>query len=271
MSVDRYSRQGFLGKNSNEQISKCRVAVIGLGGGGSHIVQALAYLGFMDFLLCDPDIVEESNLNRLIGATLEDVINRTPKVDVAERLIRSIQPNAKIVKIQKKWQTNPEELKFGDLIFGCLDGYGERQQLEAFSRRFVIPYIDIGLDVHIVEDEAPQMAGQVILSMPDEACMWCMGYLSDEKIGKEAAKYGHAGPRAQVVHANGVLANTAVGLAIDLITDWTKSLRKPQYLLVHSNTGVVKQHPRLEILLKNNHECPHFKRDGVGDLKLVPV
>lgn len=36
MSGDRYSRQSFLGENSDTAISDCIVGVVGLGGGGSH-------------------------------------------------------------------------------------------------------------------------------------------------------------------------------------------------------------------------------------------
>src|ERR1700730_12183464 len=35
-----------------------------------------------------------------------------------------------------------------DVIFGCVDSYRERDELERFMRRFLIPYIDIGMDVH---------------------------------------------------------------------------------------------------------------------------
>jgi tRNA A37 threonylcarbamoyladenosine dehydratase len=41
MSVDRYSRQSFLGPDAEARIPRCTVGVVGLGGGGSHIVQQL--------------------------------------------------------------------------------------------------------------------------------------------------------------------------------------------------------------------------------------
>ena len=45
------------------------------------------------------------------------------------------------------------------------------------------------------------LAGQVILSMPGEACMWCMGFLDDEKMAFEDQRYGDAGDNPQVVWA----------------------------------------------------------------------
>ena len=61
-------RQSFLGANSEEAFSKCHAAIIGLGGGGSHIAQQLAHLGVGNFVLFDPDHVEKTNLNRLVGS-----------------------------------------------------------------------------------------------------------------------------------------------------------------------------------------------------------
>jgi molybdopterin-synthase adenylyltransferase len=42
---ERYARQSFLGPKSKEVFKNCRVCIIGLGGGGSHVVQQLAHIG----------------------------------------------------------------------------------------------------------------------------------------------------------------------------------------------------------------------------------
>jgi molybdopterin/thiamine biosynthesis adenylyltransferase len=69
----RSVRQSFLGDNSDDALQHLRVAIVGLGGGGSHIAQQLAHLGVGQFVLVDPDRIEESNLNRLVGGTVADV------------------------------------------------------------------------------------------------------------------------------------------------------------------------------------------------------
>src|SRR5262249_22761740 len=84
MQSERYIRQSFLGSDAEDKIANCRVAVIGLGGGGSHVVQQLAHIGFKRYVLYDGDIVEESNLNRLVGAKLTDVKAETPKLHIAK-------------------------------------------------------------------------------------------------------------------------------------------------------------------------------------------
>src|SRR5689334_16481980 len=100
---ERYKRQSFLGPVSDEVFRTCIVALVGLGGGGSHLGQQLAHIGVGNFLLIDPDVVEESNLNRLIGAAPEDSVKSSRKAEVAKRLIQNINPQANVKTITKKW------------------------------------------------------------------------------------------------------------------------------------------------------------------------
>ena len=260
---ERFSRQTFLGPVAELSIVNYRVGIVGLGGGGSHIAQQLAHVGFLNYALFDNDTVEASNLNRLIGGTHADVKKRTAKIEVGARLIKSVNPVAQIEKIASRWQDASDSLRACDIIFGCVDSYAERRDLEIVTRRYLIPYVDIGLDVHQSGNEPPRMAGQVILSMPGELCMSCMGFLNKTNLEREAERYGVAGPRPQVVWANGVLASNAVGVAIDLITDWTQSLRSPVYLSYDSNTCVVQPHKRLQYV--KDMKCPHFPLSNLGD------
>lgn len=258
----RVSRQSFLGQNAEHQITSVRLGIIGLSGGGSHVAQQTAHVGFSDYVLFDSDIVELHNLNRLVGGTLADARARRMKVDVAERIIRGLNGNATVAKHKMRWQENPAPLRSCDLIVGCVDSFNERRELEAFCRRHLIPYIDIGLDVHNAGDEPPRMAGQVILSMPGDVCMWCMGFLTDRSVELEAAAYGDAGPRPQVVWANGVLASIAVGILVDLVTDWTKSLRSACYLSYDANIAKIHPHKRLDFL--RECKCNHYPLNQVG-------
>ncbi len=260
--TDRYSRQSFLGSDSQQRIANAVVGVVGLGGGGSHIVQQLAHIGFQHYVLYDPDEVESSNLNRLVGATEADVQAALSKIAVAQRLIGGIQPQAGITAHPKKWQDEPVPLRCCDLIFGCLDGALNRRDLEAMARRYLIPYIDIGVDVHQAPDEPPLMAGQVALSMPGDLCLQCMGILNQQVLATEGRRYGDAGPNPQVIWANGVLASTAVGLAIDLLTDWSQQLRRSMYLEYVGNESIVRPSPRMRYAPE---ACMHYALIQVGD------
>jgi len=258
---DPFSRQSFLGENSQSRIEQTIIGIAGLGGGGSHIAQQLAHLGFLNFVIYDGDHVESSNLNRLVGATEGDVINKTPKIEIARRLISGIRPTARIQAIQSTWQESPNPLKSCDLVFGCVDGFDQRRQLEATARRYFIPLIDIGMDVHATEEGQPVIAGQVILSMPGHSCMHCMGFLNESNLAKEAGNYGDAGINPQVVWSNGLLASTAVGLAVDLITDWSKSLRGSVYLSYRGNSHSLTEDPTFAYAPK---VCKHYLLKDIG-------
>jgi hypothetical protein len=98
----------------------------------------------------------------------------------------------------------------------CVDSIGCRSELEAFARRFLIPLIDIGMDVHESSGEF-SICGQAMLSMPGKPCMRCMGLVTDERLAEEAARYGAAGRKPQVVWPNGTLASIAVGFFMKLV------------------------------------------------------
>jgi hypothetical protein len=259
----RYERQSFLGEDSQSKISEIKIGIVGLGGGGSHIVQQLAYLGFKNYVLFDYDKVDETNLNRMVGASLEDVKNGTKKVDVAERIIKALHSDANIKKIEDNWMNTPEFLQECDIVIGCVDSYIGRRDLELECRRYLIPYIDIGMDVHhSYKSEAPSLVGQIILSMPGDLCMTCLGFLTEENLAKEAAKYGNAGGRPQVVWSNGILASQAIGIIVDLVTGWTgKNVITPYYAF-DGNAGVLMIHPRLKYVTGS---CTHFSLQQIGN------
>ena len=146
-----------------------------------------------------------------------------------------------------------------------MDSYKGLKELEIACRRYLMHYIDVGMDVH--GKERPVIGGQVILSSPGQLCMRCMGFLTDEMLAAEAALYGNAGSRPQVVWPNGVLASTAVGLAVELVTGWTRRPLSHAYLVYNGNGATVTE--SVTLLNLNITTCPHFSDDDVGDP--VPV
>lgn len=266
---NRYDRQSFLGKDSERIFATVRVGVFGLGGGGSHVVQQLAHLGIKNFTICDPDKVEDTNLNRLVGATRADAENATPKVEIAKRMIEGLRADAQVTPLQARWQDHAQSLVKCDVIIGCVDSFLGRSEIEVFSRRYLIPYVDIGMDVFQVGEEPPRMVGQVILSMPGSPCLRCLNLITDKNLAEEGMKYGDAGGRPQVIWANGVLASAAVGIVVDLLTDWTRSVKGVTYLSYDGNTNTLQSHVRLKYF--DNSPCPHYDALAVGDPIFVMV
>ena len=95
MEENAFCRTEYLiGQEALQKLKNSKVAIFGIGGVGSYVVEALARVGIGSFVLVDKDTVSISNLNRQLIATL-DTIGKN-KVDIAKERILSINPNAKV-------------------------------------------------------------------------------------------------------------------------------------------------------------------------------
>lgn len=93
--MEQFSRTiRLLGKEKISKIQTKKVAVFGLGGVGSYVVEALCRMGVGHLVLIDHDTVDISNINRQIYA-LHSTIGRN-KVDIAKERCLDINPNVKI-------------------------------------------------------------------------------------------------------------------------------------------------------------------------------
>lgn len=255
------SRQSFLGPDSPFLFDNVKVCIVGYGGGGSHIGQQLAHIGVKHLTVYDGDRIEDTNMNRLIGAWFQDVKAKLFKTEIAKRAIRKIIPHAVIRTINSRWQKQPEYLQEADIVIAGVDSYADRQQLEAECRRYLIPAIDMGMDVFEKSDGTFAIAGQIILSMPGMPCLHCFQFLTPEKLAEEAAKYGNVGHRPQVVWPNGVLASSAIGVFVDLVTGWTKRGNLNIYLQYDGTNSWLTEHPRGKYAPKT---CTHYPLSQIG-------
>ena len=89
-----YKTEQLLGDGSIDTLRTKTVAVFGLGGVGSYVVEGLARSGIGHFILIDNDVISRSNLNRQIYA-LHSTIGK-PKVDLAKKRILDINPSATV-------------------------------------------------------------------------------------------------------------------------------------------------------------------------------
>lgn len=95
MEESAFCRTKYLiGEDGLEKLKTAKVAVFGVGGVGSYVVEALARAGVGNLVLIDKDHVSISNINRQLVATHETIGKL--KVDVAKERILSINPEAKV-------------------------------------------------------------------------------------------------------------------------------------------------------------------------------
>ena len=92
------------------KIENSKVAVFGVGGVGTWIVNSLYQIGVGEIRITDPDVVDESNLNRQLFFDSGDVGKY--KVDVIKEKLK----DAKILPFKKRIELNQN---LEDIISGC--------------------------------------------------------------------------------------------------------------------------------------------------------
>jgi len=264
-----YSRQSFLGKDSSEKLKDSKIGIVGYGGGGSHFGQQFGHIGIGHLVVVDDDFIEESNRHRFVGSEPNDLEadnlgNTRAKVEIARRQILRGNPHATVTALRCRWQEATDALSECDIIFGAVDSFAQRDELERFCRRNLIPYIDIGMVVTELDNGDFAISGQVVQSLPGTHCLRCCNIVTDERIAEEANQYGDAGPQPQVIWPNGVLASTAVGFGIALLTPWFPSTKALRWLVYDGNTGTLKEPNILSQYLVNT-SCSHHPETEVGD------
>lgn len=84
----------LVGEEGAERLASSRVAVFGLGGVGSFVVEALARVGVGSLLLIDSDTVDITNVNRQIHAVTGNIGRK--KTECMRERVLSINPAAKV-------------------------------------------------------------------------------------------------------------------------------------------------------------------------------
>jgi hypothetical protein len=226
---EEYARQALLiGRDGQELLGTSTVAVVGAGGGGSHIVQQLLYAGVGTVVVVDPDVYEKSNRHRLVSGERSDV--GRPKVDIFHRLAKRIGLGGRVRRVRASVPDSEAvgELLKADVIVGCVDTLFSRADLQEIASRYLIPYVDIGATIRPVQngedgDPLVVVSGNIFTFIPGSFCMWCSGFLNEEKLKQEQGGptrgYFEKNVReAQVVSFNGLLASQAVTEVLQLLT-----------------------------------------------------
>lgn len=268
---ERYDRQvRAFGQEGQRTIGRCRVAVVGEGGIGSIVTAQLAHLGVRDIVLIDADRVEESNLNRLVGATAADVGRL--KVDFAEEQFRRVNPEASICSVPEEIRTESalEAARSADVLFGCVDTDSGRLILNELAVTHAIPYIDCGSGIDAPEGRMSAAGGQVVVWVPGRPCLLCCGEI-DRAIAAEELEsddlrayrreHGYISgadlPDPSVISLNGTVGSLAVTEFLALLTGFRPANHYTYYDMFTQRVG--------QRLVRRNPLCFTCSAEGIGD------
>lgn len=269
-SGERFERNiRLFGTEGQHKLRQASVTIVGVGGLGTHVVQQLALLGVGALALIDHEQISTTNKNRYVGVRYNDPVPGTEKVDVASRLILSIDPSIKVSKVGKSVRSRQafDAIKSTDYVFGCVDDDGPRFVLNELATAYAKPYVDLATDV---VDGA--FGGRIVFKSAETGCLYCFGELDLNSValfleregdranrqaiyGIDKGVLGDAGP--SVVSINGIVASLAV---TEFMMACTKMAKPKQFINYEGRTARVSSRQIL-----GRSDCPYCRQWGLGD------
>lgn len=141
--LNQFSRTELLIKSEGiEKLQNSKIAIFGIGGVGSFVVEGLVRAGVGNFVLIDDDKICLTNLNRQIIATRKTIGKF--KVDVAKERILEINPDAKVETYQEFYMPDSktniinEDL---DYVIDCVDTITAKIEIIEQCKKLSIPVI----------------------------------------------------------------------------------------------------------------------------------
>lgn len=253
LAFDRQVR--VFGKAGQSCLGAMRIGIVGLGGTGSVVLEQLTHLGVERFLLIDPDVVDRTNLNRLIGASESDV--NKPKIEVAaanaKRINKSAQLETKFGSVLLA--SVAEELADTDFVFCCTDSQGSRAVLNQFAYQYLVPVVDMGVAIVASSGKITHIAGRAQMLAPGLGCLVCGELLNPEAVRVDllteyervADPYivGVHEPAPAVVSINATIASMAVTMFLGATVGIPSLARLINYngMTGATRSAVIARHP----------------------------
>lgn len=278
-----YDRQVLaFGEEGQDRISKTKVGIVGLGGTGSCTAEQLVRLGVRNFVLIDPDDFEATNSTRIYGSKNIDTRSvakgkTIAKVEIASRNLREISPEVQIKQLKGNVveSSSCQTLLDRDIIFCCTDDYWGRAVLNQIAYQYLIPVINMGVQIDSNSGTIRGAAGAVHVLRPGKPCLWCYGFLTSEKIRtqslppqereslmRENYVEGINGHAPSVISLTTTISGLAVTQFLQLVTDFMGANGNISCLKYNIMDGTVSRGTA-----KVNMDCCCQTFKGYGDMK----
>lgn len=256
-SAEWFDRQRLaLGEHGQQLLRRLHVGVCGAGGTGSVTFVQLVHLGVGEITIIDDDLVEASNISRIIGARLAD-IGVTRKVDVLARYAESTGLGTKVNAIRGRLgiDVSTRALDRCDAVFSCVDRHAPRALLNRLSYEKAIMLLDMGSAFRVgTEGGIVGSGGRVVVAGPGRPCLACWGHIDANRIRieslppderKRQAVEGYVDgadvPQPSVVSFNTQLAGMAVVELLRVVTQFSGACDPPLRLGVDFEAGTVRR------------------------------
>jgi molybdopterin/thiamine biosynthesis adenylyltransferase len=220
----------WLGSRNFDTIRSARLGLIGAGGLGFPYALSAVRHGFTKFTIADPDIIEESNRNRLFGTLPGD--NGKPKAKVLKRELESFWTgiDVRVHNVPFSPEVYESFVECDILIVGADNDYA-RVSAQLFALLARKPLFDMGSGIFLGgtpggEPVPDEMGGQVRAYLPDGPCLGCMGLdparaEDDEARGRGIERGYIIGTEVTppaVVTLNSIIASVCLSMTVDYLT-----------------------------------------------------
>lgn len=136
----------------SKKLELTKIAIVGLGGTGSYVLDLVAKTPVKEIHLFDADTFFNHNAFRSPGATSIQELNSKPKKVAYLKSLYSRMHRGIVVHDYNINASNVSELIEMKFVFLCMEGNDSKKIIVENLESFDIPFIDVGLDVGIVDD-----------------------------------------------------------------------------------------------------------------------
>ena len=258
----------LLTETGQRRLAATTVAVVGTGGLGFILAKQLVRLGVQKLVLIDPDMIERSNLNRLLGVSMWDV--GRPKVTVLAEHLHDTGLDLEVEVVQARVEDATEVLRQCDIVIGTADRVTARSFLNQFCVTHLRYYIDAGTVIRTENDQVTAIEGIVQLVVPGvTGCYACLDRADPERARREqlstaereeelAEGYIEASdlaPEPAVVTLNGTIASQTAAVVARVAAGYAV----PPAMLRYNEIGYELQ----ELTTRPDPKCPICGEYGI--------
>ena len=244
------------------------ISIVGVGGLGSIVAEHLIHMGFHEINLIDPDVLEMSNLNRVVGAYYEDAQKKRSKVDVVKRHATSINPQALVQAYRCDVHDREMEsvLALSDWIIVATDNHASRLKAQELSVQYFVPLLSLGVNITVKANTIEDMSGEVITArVGDYLCLHCLNRINPIKVASE--RHPDQMIREALVHRGYVsgmdvkepavktLNTTLATMAVEVLVNQYTEARRHVAILVYENNAHMRIYEDRESVEQRNKRC----------------
>ena len=153
----RYGLKGIEQRIENET-----VAIVGVGGTGSYLMDILAKTNVRELHLFDSDVLKQHNAFRMCGAPrIEELGGSCTKVDWYRRTYSSIREQGIFVHSDELTGDSRDTLAKFTTVFIAVDDLNVRRGIQATCNELGVYHVSVGIGVEVEGESNDQLGGNV--------------------------------------------------------------------------------------------------------------